>query len=73
MSANRTVPALAGQKIPVQVGLLVDGMLDAATEGNTLDIATEPLGRCYRGPAVIGGGTPSEGRQPQPVRGCIGH
>lgn len=74
MRSNRTVPALAGQKIQVQVGLLVDGMLDAATEGNALDIAPEPLGRCYRGPAVIGAETSSEGRQaPQSVRGCIGH
>lgn len=74
MRGNRTLPALAGQKIQVQVGLLVDGMLDAATEGNALDIAPQPLGRCYRGPGVIGAGVPADGRQPaQPVRGCIGH
>jgi hypothetical protein len=74
MRDNRTLPALPGRRIQVQVGLLVDGMLDATTGGNSLDVAPEPLGRCYRGPGVIDAGTSAQGPQPlQPVRGCIGH
>lgn len=75
MRGNRTLPALDGQKIQVQVGLLVDGMLDAVTDGNALAVAPQQLGRCYRGPSVIGvdpSGKPLP-RQASSVRGCIGH
>jgi hypothetical protein len=76
MRRNRTAPALHGQKVEVQVGLLVDGMLDAATDGNELAVKPQPLGKCYRGPGVIGAklaGILAPRQSEQPVRGCIGH
>ncbi|MBA3771560.1 MAG: hypothetical protein H0X13_03445 [Ramlibacter sp.] len=79
MLNNTTIWGDANQRTKVQVGILVDGMLNATTSGNALYILPQALGACYRGPGLINdfanghadGALQTEGSQG--VHGCIGH
>lgn len=79
MSDNRTIWGDANQRVRVQVGIAVDGMLNATVQGNRLYIEPQKLGRCYRGKGVMNdlahhhasGRLMLEGDGS--VHGCIGH
>jgi hypothetical protein len=71
MVGNNTIHGDVNQVVKVQIGLLVDGMLNATTGGNSVDIAPQPLGACYRGgPEVISDSAKADSH-PRP--GCIVH
>lgn len=47
MNSNTTIWGDVNQRVRVQHGIVVDGMLNADTQGNGLYISPEPLGACY--------------------------
>jgi hypothetical protein len=66
------------QRVRVQHGLVIDGMLNADTQGNGLYIAPEPLGACYH-PSGVRNDAPGHAsgnlmlEDTGPTHACIGH
>jgi hypothetical protein len=52
MTGNSTIWGDPNQRLRVQHSIVVDGMLNADTQGNLLSINPQPLGNCYHGPGV---------------------
>jgi hypothetical protein len=52
MNNNTTLWGDANQRTRVQHALVVDGMLNADTQGNLLSVSPEPLGACYHGAGI---------------------
>ena len=53
MTGNRTIAGDLNQRVKVQVGILVDGMQNAYTNSNRIDISPQNLGGCFKGPGII--------------------
>jgi hypothetical protein len=79
MNSNTTIWGDENQRIPVQKAIVVDGMLNADSQGNGLYVAPQNLGACYSGPVVVSSDTPDHASgnlfpgDATPVHTCIGH
>lgn len=78
MNNNRTLWGDVNQRVRVQHGIVVDGMLNADTQGNGLYISPEPLGACYH-PSGVRNDSPGHAsgnlmlEATGPTHACIGH